>query len=203
MKKLLLASAAFAALAASSHASILPGLASTTTSGGVTTFSYDGILSADQGLTSGDQLVILNFGGYVPGSVFSPYANVIASTTTSIPAGLVTPPGFTQEAGTTDLVFTYNGPNYNTTGGPSATDTVFAGLTAETTLSGVNPNGFFSAKAVKNFGTDAGTPAYNVGQVAVPGSVPEPAAWAMMLVGFGLCGSVMRRRRTDTASLVS
>ena len=27
-----------------------------------------------------------------------------------------------------------------------------------------------------------------------PGTVPEPAAWALMLVGFGLAGTAMRRR---------
>lgn len=34
------------------------------------------------------------------------------------------------------------------------------------------------------------------GAVAPPpgGGVPEPAAWAMMLAGFGLVGAVMRRR---------
>jgi hypothetical protein len=45
-------------------------------------------------------------------------------------------------------------------------------------------------------------PAWNVGagfseSLAVrtpPGGVPEPAAWAMMLAGFGLVGSAMRRR---------
>lgn len=30
--------------------------------------------------------------------------------------------------------------------------------------------------------------------LAAPGGVPEPAAWAMMLAGFGLVGSAMRRR---------
>jgi opacity protein-like surface antigen len=29
--------------------------------------------------------------------------------------------------------------------------------------------------------------------------VPEPAAWALMIVGFGLAGSAIRRRRTATA----
>lgn len=28
-----------------------------------------------------------------------------------------------------------------------------------------------------------------------PGAVPEPATWAMMIMGFGLVGSAMRRRR--------
>lgn len=30
-------------------------------------------------------------------------------------------------------------------------------------------------------------------------AVPEPATWAMMIVGFGMVGGAMRRRRTQTA----
>lgn len=36
--------------------------------------------------------------------------------------------------------------------------------------------------------------AYNMGDLYQPGVVPEPAAWAMMLTGFGLVGAAMRRR---------
>lgn len=32
------------------------------------------------------------------------------------------------------------------------------------------------------------------------GTVPEPAAWALMIAGFGLVGAVMRRRREDFAA---
>lgn len=32
---------------------------------------------------------------------------------------------------------------------------------------------------------------------AAPGAVPEPSTWAMMIVGFGLMGSAMRRRPTN------
>ena len=32
------------------------------------------------------------------------------------------------------------------------------------------------------------------------GAVPEPAAWAMMLAGFGLVGAAMRRRSTTTVT---
>jgi hypothetical protein len=32
-----------------------------------------------------------------------------------------------------------------------------------------------------------------------PGSVPEPATWAMMLIGFGGIGMTMRRRRSSMA----
>lgn len=31
-----------------------------------------------------------------------------------------------------------------------------------------------------------------------PGAVPEPASWAMMIVGFGVVGAGLRRRRTST-----
>ena len=31
------------------------------------------------------------------------------------------------------------------------------------------------------------------------GAVPEPAAWALMIGGFGACGAMLRRRRTATA----
>lgn len=34
------------------------------------------------------------------------------------------------------------------------------------------------------------------------GAVPEPAAWAMMLVGFGAVGSSMRRRKTTRRSFI-
>lgn len=39
-----------------------------------------------------------------------------------------------------------------------------------------------------------GLPASAIGGVA---AVPEPASWAMMVVGFGLVGSAVRRRRTS------
>mgnify|MGYP001794655335 CR=1 FL=1 len=31
-----------------------------------------------------------------------------------------------------------------------------------------------------------------------PGAVPEPATWAMMLLGFGMIGTAMRRSRKQT-----
>lgn len=37
----------------------------------------------------------------------------------------------------------------------------------------------------------------------IPTAVPEPAAWAMMLAGFGLVGSAMRRRGSDGARVTA
>jgi hypothetical protein len=38
-----------------------------------------------------------------------------------------------------------------------------------------------------------------LGQAGSTGGVPEPAAWALMLIGFGGLGAVMRRRREHVA----
>jgi len=35
------------------------------------------------------------------------------------------------------------------------------------------------------------------------GAVPEPATWAMMLLGFGAIGMVARRRRTQVLSKIA
>ncbi|WP_394763868.1 PEPxxWA-CTERM sorting domain-containing protein [Phenylobacterium sp.] len=39
-----------------------------------------------------------------------------------------------------------------------------------------------------------------VGSVSLKGAVPEPATWAMMLVGFGGLGAMIRKRRAATAA---
>jgi hypothetical protein len=60
----------------------------------------------------------------------------------------------------------------------------------------------FSAN-IDNFAltTDAGTASYNFA-VADTGAVPEPATWAMMLMGFGGIGFQMRRSRRNGGSLL-
>nr|WP_255696745.1 PEPxxWA-CTERM sorting domain-containing protein [Sandaracinobacteroides sayramensis] len=38
-----------------------------------------------------------------------------------------------------------------------------------------------------------------VGDIVVPGGVPEAATWALMIAGFGLVGVASRRRRALAA----
>ncbi|CAM3122132.1 hypothetical protein SPAN111604_04715 [Sphingomonas antarctica] len=45
-----------------------------------------------------------------------------------------------------------------------------------------------------SFGAD------RLGSTTLAGAVPEPAAWALMIGGFGLAGGAMRRRRTLVAA---
>lgn len=39
-----------------------------------------------------------------------------------------------------------------------------------------------------------------VGGAALPGGVPEPTSWALMIMGFGFAGAAIRRRRMQTAA---
>jgi hypothetical protein len=193
MKKFLL-TAAVLAVSTASQASIIPTLTGITPVGSDFQFSYQGYLAGDQGLVSGDQLDIFNFAGYVPGTVASPYPTVIASATTGNPSGLILPPGFVINPADATLVFTYTGPDYNTSGGPYAV-TLFNGLSAESIYGTSTGFGAFSAVAEKNTGPDTGTTTYNTGYEDVPTPVPEPAIWALMLLGAGLSGATLRSRR--------
>ncbi len=49
-------------------------------------------------------------------------------------------------------------------------------------------------------GVDGGLINVGTGPIVTPGGVPEPAAWAMMLAGFGLVGGAMRRRQKVSVS---
>lgn len=58
----------------------------------------------------------------------------------------------------------------------------------------------FSTAAQSVFFGGEGIQTLNVLQVSeISAAVPEPAAWALMIVGFGATGAAMRRRRTRVA----
>ena len=47
-------------------------------------------------------------------------------------------------------------------------------------------------------GTNGGNGVYGGTIAFSPGAVPEPAAWAMMIAGFGMVGGALRRRKVTT-----
>jgi hypothetical protein len=205
MKRLLFAAAsAVLLMSGAAHASITPVLETIAPDGSNFAFDYNATLSGDEGLTTGSELVIFDFAGYVPGSIFSTSPNFVA---TIVPVanfdvttgGVQANPMFTDDPTIPDLVFTYIGPDFQTTGGPFA-QTSLGTMGASSTLAGFTLDGF-SARAISNDGMGTiGTDSFNNGAVGVAAAVigaaaPEPASWAMLIVGFGGAGALLRLKR--------
>ena len=192
MKKLLLAAAAALCAATAAHASIIPTLLTVTPEAGLYRYTYQGTLAGDQGVTNGSRLIIFDFAGF---SGFATGGLPPGVTGTTQFSSGVSSVGGTDDPGISNLVFTYNGPDYRTSGGeyPDATQFTFAALS---TFNNTAADGFY-ALAVKNNGGEAGTLTDNSGRVQVPisGAIPEPATWGLMILGFGGVGGLLRRRR--------
>ena len=65
----------------------------------------------------------------------------------------------------------------------------------ETTFVGIG----IPTEIVFRNGTPLGDAEAGLDNVSLTAGVPEPAAWAMMILGFGLAGASLRRRRPDAA----
>jgi hypothetical protein len=207
MKRLLFATGVALCLSAGvAQASITPALASITPSGPDFTFTYNVTLSGDEGLTAGSQLVIMDFAGYVPTSIFAPsdFTASVAMTANfdTAAGGVQVNPMFTDNPNLPDLIFTYNGPDLQTSGGPFTTLSL-GSFGATSTLSGMALDGF-SSRAISNSGLGTvGTASFNNGAVGVAtalATVPEPASWALLILGFGGVGSLLRARRGTVQS---
>lgn len=201
MKKWVLAAVAAVGTVAPASAAVITMQGITNNGPNDFTFNYQGTLGPDEGVRSGDRLIIYDFNGYIPGSIFSTLANVSASVE-NVSSTPVFQPGQTDDPNIPNLVFTYNGPDFQTTGGPFASVN-FNGLGARSTFGSTILDAFFTETVKNNPPGEAMTPAYQVGNVSVPfAAVPEPSTWAMMLGGFGLLGFSARRRRT-TARVIA
>jgi hypothetical protein len=136
--------------------------------------------------------------------------------------GFQTTSGF-GETSPPNLAFNAGGPAFaNTTFGftrfsftagffAPGTVNVFSGINGSGTLLGSitgllgNPNAFalqtitFTGlgRSVTFVGTDATLGVDDFNFTLAGGGVPEPATWAMMLIGFGLVGGAMRGRRAS------
>lgn len=209
MKKLLLLAGAALCVSSGAQASIIPVLDSVTADGSNFLYSYHATLSGDQGLTAGSKVVIFDFAGYVPGSIFNPTSPFIFpstelfSSTDTATGGVQVNAVYADDPSIINLVFTYHGPDFRTTAAPPGhpyEDITLTGFGAKSIFSGVTVDGF-SSRAIKNSGLGTvGTVAFNNGAVGVPtGTVPEPATWAMLIVGFGGIGGLLRTKRRALA----
>ena len=76
---------------------------------------------------------------------------------------------------------------------PANGDQIAAGTNGRFTVTGTAGE-LFTSVTFSSTGNS-----FEVDNLAVGGAVPEPATWAMMIVGFGLVGGAMRRSRKATA----
>jgi len=132
--------------------------------------------------TSGLQILSLDLGGTsyaVPLQAFSAAGTLLATVTTS--------QSFSNFVGFTD------------TFGPEPTGLIWGSqpvyLTDPDTaaLTGIGPFIGNVSKVYFNIGGQA------LFEVRVAGGAPEPAAWALMIAGFGLAGAAVRRRKVAFA----
>jgi hypothetical protein len=197
VKKLLLAAGMLGGLATGASAAVIPVLDTVTPDGSDFTFAYTGTLAGDEGLVNGSQLVIFDFAGYVPGSISAVNPDIVPSV--ELTSTLTPPPGFSDDPTLFNLVFTWEGGDFQTSGGPFA-EIEFSGLSADSTFSGVTLDGF-AAMTVTNNGAATGKLAFNDGEVGVPrAAVPEPDAWALLILGFSGLGAALRTRRARIAA---
>jgi subtilisin-like proprotein convertase family protein len=85
----------------------------------------------------------------------------------------------------------------NTTGG------IFRPLNALSAFDGLSSAGDWTLRIFDDANADAGALTgwkLSLAGAPTPGGVPEPATWAMMLMGFGGLGAVLRRRRAALAA---
>jgi len=83
----------------------------------------------------------------------------------------------------------------------SGTYSAFTGLSA---FNGTSVNGAWTLTIADQFGADVGNlGSWDLSLNGVSGAVPEPATWAMMLIGFGAIGVSMRRRRTTVKAALA
>lgn len=194
MNRIALAAAAFAGLAGAPASAAVAILDSITPVGGGYFFDYRITLAPDEGLRAGDKLVIYDFAGYVPGSIVGVPNTVASVEFTSLP--FVTP-GESDDPGILNLVWTYTGPDFQTSGGPFAA-IIQGGFGAVSIYGQTVLDAFTSVTTKNNPPIAAETPLVQGGFTQVP-AIPEPTSWALLIAGFGLVGAAVRRGRPAAA----
>lgn len=198
MRMFLAATAAVLGLATSAQA-LTPVLTDVTPVGDRYLFTYSLTLNEDEGVRTGDRLVIFDFAGFDGfGPLSDPAIGTYTEFTTSVGGvdNLQPPPGFDDDPNVLNIGWRWTGPDIFTTGPHPAIDFT---LSAYSIFGATKLDGF-SSLTVKNNGVGVGEPIYEQGAAGVPtGVIPEPGTWALMIAGFGAAGAMLRRRQTAIA----
>ncbi|NJC08354.1 PEPxxWA-CTERM sorting domain-containing protein [Polymorphobacter fuscus] len=197
MKRVLVSIAALLA-ATTAHASITPTLVGgpVDVGNGTYRYTYNALLASDQALETGSYFTLYDVGGFVG---FGNLGTGFSGTTQLL--GLT--PGNTipnDSASMLNVSFIYSGPTFNFDGPTSERD--LGNFEIFSTQLGTRFDDFTS-EAMRNAGPTRGSLVATIGTnaVTVPGAVPEPAMWGMMIVGFGMVGLQMRGRKARGAAV--
>ncbi len=134
--------------------------------------------------------------------------NITSATGTLTSATLSLPQGaFTLTPGNGTVLTTSDGQeNYSNLYTPGATSFAGQGLELEGAGFELNlynaVNSGFSACTGTDCASVPGGPLYNPGDIGVVSitAVPEPAAWSLLIIGFGMTGFAARRRAVAVAA---
>jgi hypothetical protein len=115
-----------------------------------------------------------------------------------LPTGLAGASAITTLSGVAVNDLNFTGITFNSTAGTTST-----GGGVSTAHVGLQPIVFGGPQQLVITGTggSAATFGGNVSFVLTPAGVPEPASWALMIVGFGSAGALLRRRRAAFAAV--
>jgi hypothetical protein len=196
-------SAAALLVAGAAQASIIPTWTGDVVDegGGVFRYGYTATLASDQALRSGSYFTLYDVAG------FTGFGNIPDGFTGSAQLLGLTPGNVLpqDDASILNVSFVYNGPDINFDAPFSERQLGLFEILSTATGVGFDD---FTSEAIRNGGPTRGSLVGTIGTdaVTVPGgdgsgnTVPEPASWAMMIVGFGLVGTNMRRRKALKAT---
>ncbi|MBS0335062.1 MAG: PEPxxWA-CTERM sorting domain-containing protein [Proteobacteria bacterium] len=84
-------------------------------------------------------------------------------------------------------------PAYTVTSHNAGVDALMNGFIADLSITDPHAAGYMPTSTMHTI-ISADT-AHQAFAYATPGAVPEPAEWALMILGFGAAGAALRRRR--------
>lgn len=189
------------AAAGTANASIIPTLTAPPSATGSGDFSwiYDATLASDQALLSGNYFTIYDFAGYTGFGAIPASWTVSTALLGQTPA-LVNP---VDDPTIINVTFTWTGAPVNWTAPYSEVE--LGNFELFSTYDKASTFGSFASLGTKNNGPSRGTDIGTVGSLTVPSPggnvvVPEPATWALLVAGFTLVGTAMRRRKPIVAA---
>jgi hypothetical protein len=191
--------------AGAAQADIIPTLSvsSPIAVGSLFEYTYIATLAADQAIMTGSYFTIYDFQGFdhfgTLGSGFTGATHLLGTTPDRVLPN--------DSASVLNATFTYAGPTINQPAGTGqGSSTEVGSFVIYSKFDGLSLIDFAS-EAVKNNGFSKGTLVDNVGYTAGPlesggagSTVPEPATWALLGIGFGFVGAAVRRRQRSAVA---